>query len=66
MAKHFATRVTKDAKDIASQTRLAFAFALSREPTRDELAPLVAYAQREGMENACRVILNLNEFSFID
>ena len=33
---------------------------------RDELAPLLAYAKREGLDNTCRVILNLNEFSFVD
>ena len=32
----------------------------------DELAALEDYAKREGLENACRVILNLNEFSFVD
>jgi hypothetical protein len=32
----------------------------------EELAALEDYARREGLENACRVILNLNEFSFID
>jgi hypothetical protein len=46
--------------------RRAFQLALAREPKPDELAALEDYAKREGLENACRVILNLNEFSFID
>lgn len=58
MAKHFA-------KHAGSVTR-AFQLALAREPTAEELAALEDYAKREGLENACRVILNLNEFSFID
>ena len=66
MARHFAERVAKEATTLESQTRRAFALALSREPTTDELAPLLDYAKREGLENTCRVILNLNEFSFID
>jgi hypothetical protein len=66
MAKHFAERVANEATGIEAQTKRAFALAISREPTSDELAPLINYAKREGMENACRVILNLNEFSFTD
>ncbi|MDZ4402027.1 DUF1553 domain-containing protein [Prosthecobacter sp.] len=66
MAKHFATRVAKESAGLEAQTKRAFALALSREPTADELIPLVEYAKREGLENTCRVILNLNEFSFVD
>ena len=66
MAKHFAERVTKEEQGLEAQTRHAFVLALSRSPTADEIAPLVEYAKREGLENTCRVILNLNEFSFVD
>ncbi len=66
MARHFAARVTKEANGIESQTKRAFMLALSREPKPGELAPLIDYARRDGLENACRVILNLNEFSFAD
>ena len=66
MAKHFAKRVTKEAAGLDQQMKHAFILALSREPKPDELAPLVDYAKRDGLENACRVILNLNEFSFVD
>jgi type IV secretory pathway VirD2 relaxase len=58
MAKHFATH--------AGSVKRAFQLALAREPAAEELAALEDYAKREGLENACRVILNLNEFSFID
>jgi hypothetical protein len=58
--------VSKEAQGLESQTKRAFALALAREPKADELAPLVDYAKREGLENTCRVILNLNEFSFVD
>jgi len=66
MAKHFAERVSKEEQGVESQTKRAFVLALAREPKADELAPLVDYAKREGLENTCRVILNLNEFSFVD
>ena len=58
MAKHFAAH--------AGSVKRAFQLALAREPTAEELAALEDYAKREGLENVCRVILNLNEFSFID
>lgn len=66
MAKHFAGRLKREAADLETQTRRAFTLALSREPKSDELSALIDYANREGLENACRVILNLNEFSFVD
>jgi hypothetical protein len=66
MAKHFAARVGKEAVGLEAQTKRAFVHALAREPKADELPPLVDYAQREGLENTCRVLLNLNEFSFVD
>lgn len=58
MAKHFAA-------DVGS-VRRAFQLAFAREPSAEELTALETYAKREGLENACRVILNLNEFSFVD
>ncbi|MDI1315078.1 DUF1553 domain-containing protein [Prosthecobacter sp.] len=66
MAKHFAERVSKETQGLEEQTRHAFVLALSRSPTADEIMPLLEYAKREGLENTCRVILNLNEFSFVD
>jgi hypothetical protein len=29
-------------------------------------AALTAYAQHHGLQNYCRLLLNLNEFSFVD
>jgi hypothetical protein len=44
----------------------AFRLALRRPPTAAEAQALSAYAREHGMSNACRVILNLNEFVFVD
>ncbi|MGV3663547.1 MAG: DUF1553 domain-containing protein [Prosthecobacter sp.] len=66
MARHFAERVAKEATGTEAQVRRAFGLAVSREPMAGELGPLTEYARAEGLENACRVILNLNEFSFVD
>jgi mono/diheme cytochrome c family protein len=51
---------------LEGQTALAFEAALSRRPEPAELAALLAYAKCHGLANACRVILNSNEFVFVD
>src|SRR5581483_99776 len=66
MAKHFAARVEKLAADDAGRIAAAFRLALGREPTAKETEALTAYAKEYGLANACRVILNLNEFVFVD
>ncbi len=66
MAKHFAARVATSGPDPQSQLTAAFRLALGRSPAADELAGLAAYAAQYGMPSACRVILNLNEFVFVD
>jgi mono/diheme cytochrome c family protein len=66
MAKHFAERVEKLATDDAGRVTAAFLLALGRNPTAKELDALVSYAKEYGLANACRVILNLNEFVYVD
>ncbi len=48
------------------QIARAFELALGRPPHAEEQAALVGYAEDRGLENACRVIFNLNEFLFVD
>jgi hypothetical protein len=66
MAKHFALRVEKLATDDVGRVRAAFRLALGREPAAQERDALVAYIKEYGLANGCRVILNLNEFVFVD
>ena len=66
MAKHFANRVEVLATDDPGRIRAAFQIAIGREPSAQERDRLVAYVQRHGLANGCRVILNLNEFAFVD
>jgi len=40
--------------------------AVAREPTQQELAVLMAYTQKNGLENFCRLLFNSNEFMFVD
>jgi hypothetical protein len=66
MAEHFAARIepmgTNNKERLVAAWRLAFA----REPAGQEHSQLVSYADRHGLANACRLILNMNEFVFID
>ncbi|MCB1237003.1 MAG: DUF1553 domain-containing protein, partial [Verrucomicrobiae bacterium] len=62
MAGHFAARV----KDAPSPTAAAFEIATGRAPRPEEAGALAEYGKRHGLANACRVILNLSEFAYVD
>jgi hypothetical protein len=62
MSRHFAERVTAAPDPAAAAYRLAF----GRAPTEAEREKLTAFAREHGLPNACRVLLNLNEFAFVD
>jgi mono/diheme cytochrome c family protein len=66
MAKHFAARIEKLGSTDAERVNAAVRLALGRDPTAKERDALTAYAKEHGLANACRVILNLNEFVFVD
>ena len=40
--------------------------ARAASPTAEKRTPLVDYAEKHGLANACRVIFNSNEFVFVD
>jgi hypothetical protein len=63
-SEHFAARVSK-AGDTAARVREAYRLALGRTPSAQESATMTAYAGKHGMANACRVLLNCNEFVFV-
>jgi hypothetical protein len=60
-AKHLAERV-EGKGGIAA----AFRIAIGREASETEREVLETYAKQFGLPNACRVVLNLNEFVFVD
>ncbi|HTL29347.1 MAG TPA: DUF1553 domain-containing protein, partial [Tepidisphaeraceae bacterium] len=66
MAKHFAARADGEGADLPAKVAAAFRLALQRSPTPAEREALVAHAERYGLANVCRLILNLNEFAFVD
>lgn len=66
MSKHMAERIRREHSESHDQIRELFRLSLSRLPTPDELSALTEFAQESGLENACRVLFNLNEFVFVD
>ncbi|HZN66248.1 MAG TPA: DUF1549 and DUF1553 domain-containing protein [Tepidisphaeraceae bacterium] len=67
-SEHFANRVAAACGDADGGAKVAAAFELAtgRAPTKDELIVLADYASKHGLANACRLLLNSNEFVFVD
>ena len=66
MATHFAAKLEKQHDELTEQIRHGFYQAIGRQPTTSEHAAIVDVARKHGLPNACRLIFNLNEFSFVD
>ncbi len=62
----FAGRLRRSATALGDQVGLAFVMAYGRPPASEELSLLSNYAARHGLLNLCRVIINSNEFLFIN
>ena len=70
-APYFADRVRRDAgNDEVRQIRRAFEIALSRVPTESELSDVKKFLRTAGkgdpLVGLCRVLLNSNEFIYVD
>ncbi|MDB6026901.1 MAG: Protein of unknown function (DUF1553)/Protein of unknown function (DUF1549)/Planctomycete [Verrucomicrobiales bacterium] len=64
-SEHFATKVAGSGP-LREQIKKAYGLALNREPTSRELKELEPYAKKHGMANTCRLLLNSNEFLFLN
>jgi len=64
--EHLATRLEAAAATTAERVRLACELAWSRPPRPEELAALADHAARHGLAHACRIVVNANEFMFVD
>ena len=64
-SEHFAARVASGGA-IPEQIKLAYELALGRPPTNRERRDLASYAAEHGMASACRLLLNSNEFIFLN
>ena len=66
MARHLAERLRTECDGLHNQIARGVRLTLGRPATDDELSTLLPYAERHGLEQTCRVLLNLNEFLFVD
>ncbi|MES2793781.1 MAG: PSD1 and planctomycete cytochrome C domain-containing protein [Planctomycetota bacterium] len=65
-SEHLATRLTTEANDLPTQVTRLYQLVLTRPPTERELQAVVQHATQHGLPNACRVLLNCNEFLFVN
>jgi hypothetical protein len=65
-SEHLAERITHAGADNPARIHALYLLALGRAPTRQETDALAAYANKHGLANACRILLNCNEFLFVN
>jgi mono/diheme cytochrome c family protein len=65
-AERLAARLEAEAPDAAARIALAYRRLFGRRPSAHELEAVLDYTRRFGLANACRMLLNTNEFLFID
>jgi hypothetical protein len=67
MADRFADRVAAEIEsNPAAQSQLVYSFALGRSPGAGELDETTEFIARYGLSAFCRVVLNSNEFVYVD
>ena len=64
--EHLAARIEHETRGLGPQIERAFRLLCARAPTPAESALLTEHAHRHGLANACRVIVNSNEFLFVN
>jgi cytochrome c553 len=64
-SEHLAVRVA-GAGDLQAQVAAVYQLVLGRAPRPEESKDVCAYATEHGMANACRILLNSNEFMFVN
>ena len=65
-AGRLAARLEREAADPIGRVELALKLVFSRSPSSRESDRLVAHAAKHGLPAMCRVLLNANEFIFVD
>ena len=66
MNNKFVVRQSEHLAARAATVESAYRLILQRTPTEKELKAVSEYAAKHGLANACRVLLNSNEFVFVD
>ena len=66
MARHFASRLEKEADDMAEQVKRGHFLVTGRAPVKEEADLLLQYTRKHGLQNLCRALFNLSEFTYLD
>ncbi|MCA9193712.1 MAG: PSD1 domain-containing protein [Planctomycetales bacterium] len=66
IANRLASYVSEQRTDLNAQIEYSVQLTLQRMPTRDEQVQLLAHAEKYGLEDVCRVLINLSEFVYLD
>jgi hypothetical protein len=64
--EHIAKRLVAESPTPELQIDAAFRLILLRKPDGKEFRHFVDYAQRHGLANAVQILLNGNEFMYVD
>ena len=64
--EHLAARIAARADTPEKQAQSAFQLIFLRPPAVAESAKFVTYITRHGLPNGCHLLLNSNEFLFVD
>jgi hypothetical protein len=66
MSEHLAERAARAGPDLGTRVEAVYQLVLGRKPTKQEAEAVTRYAAKHGLANACRIILNSNEFMFVN
>lgn len=67
MSQRFAERLTREAgNDVAAQIQRGYKLAFNRDVDDDELETLRPFVAQHGLAELCRILLNSNEFLYVD
>ena len=65
-SEHLAERLKATSNDAPTQIERLYDLLYNRPPTADERRAVTDYATKHGLPNACRLLLNSNEFMFVN
>jgi hypothetical protein len=66
MSKHFAEKIAQPKGSITDQVERAYYETMGHPSSRPDRDALAEFAREHGLTNLCRLLMNLNEFVFVD
>ena len=65
-ASDLADRLKVASADPEVQVEQAYRLMFARPPSAEEKSAVAAHAREHGLAKTCRILLNANEFTFVD